>query len=316
MKSQFRYVGIFIGLVATIAFAVHTARTLRLHDLSRYAAPAGLAAICSASLLYVLVIPISSFAWQRLLADLGTRRRWLELVEIMSVTQMAKYIPGNVAQHIGRAGMSRACGISMRSLIISVAAETVLAVTAAVVVGLSGVALSHGGVNVISQKSLYATAIVAALAWGMIAILTWGRRRIHYIMQQFVPAGDSEAHESNTLPRIISMFLAFIAYIANYVLIGMGITAMAALLFPALAPDAFLLTGSFALAWVAGFLAFGTPAGFGVRESLMLAMLSRNYSGSEAVVLIIAIRLSTTAGDIFIFLVGSALSLASSRGKS
>ena len=86
---------------------------------------------------------------------------------------------------------------------------------------------------------------------------------------------------------------------------------MASQLLPAERHDGPLLTGSFALAWAGGFLAIGAPAGFGVREGLMLAMLRSSYSGPDALVLIIAHRLATIAGDTACLLVGMMFTLAS-----
>ena len=312
MTSGRRTVGLVVGVVASVMFAVYAARTLRGQDLSMYAEPRSLAGIATAALLYALVIPISAWVWRRFLADLGTSRTWRELVAIMSITQAAKYLPGSVAQHLGRAGMALASGIALRPLTISVAAETLLAAAAAAAVGLTGAVLSREGLWMFSRGTPIVLSIVGPLAAGLLVALMTARRTVPWLVRRFTPS-DPGLPGADVPLRTWSLMCAFAAYCANYVIIGVGIVAMASQLLPAQRHDSALLTGSFALAWTGGFLAFGAPAGLGVREGLMLAMLRSSYSGPDALVLVIAHRLATVAGDIVCLLAGTALALTSSR---
>lgn len=312
MTSGRRTVGLALGVMASVMFVMYAARALRGQDLHMYAVPRSLAGIAAAALLYTLIIPISAWAWQRLLADLGTPRTWRELVTIMSITQAAKYLPGNVTQHLGRAGMALASGIALRPLTISVAAETLLAATAAAAVGLTGAVLSPEGLWMFSGGNLTVLIIVGALAAALLVALVTAPRTVPWIVRRFT-SYDPDLPGAEVPLRTSSLMCAFAAYCANYVIIGVGIVAMASQLLPAQRHDGALLTGSFALAWAGGFLAFGAPAGLGVREGLMLAMLRSSYSGPDALVLVIAHRLATVAGDTVCLLAGTALALTSSR---
>jgi uncharacterized membrane protein YbhN (UPF0104 family) len=59
----------------------------------------------------------------------------------------------------------------------------------------------------------------------------------------------------------------------------------------------FLLTGTFAVAWVAGFLTPGAPAGLGVREAILLEVLGPIYGPGVAVGLAVFLRAATTLAD-------------------
>jgi hypothetical protein len=117
------------------------------------------------------------------------------------------------------------------------------------------------------------------------------------------------------LPRIGSGVRAFLAYALNYLVIGLGLWLMARMLLPDTAQDAGLLCAAFALSWVAGYFAPGAPAGFGIREGLMLGILRLSYPAADALVLVIALRLATMLGDTLCFLCGY-LMLLSSRTRA
>jgi hypothetical protein len=62
-----------------------------------------------------------------------------------------------------------------------------------------------------------------------------------------------------------------------------------------------LLTGTFAIAWVAGFLAPGAPAGLGVREVILLKILDHFYGTGVAAGITISLRVITLIADCLIF---------------
>src|SRR3546814_13250074 len=59
-----------------------------------------------------------------------------ELTRLISLTQLAKYIPGNIAQHASRAALSLKRGMPIRPYMSSVIQETLLACAARIIVGL------------------------------------------------------------------------------------------------------------------------------------------------------------------------------------
>lgn len=315
MTTRFRGVGLAIGLASMSAFMVYALHTIRLHDLSYYTSPLGFVAICSAASFYVLSIPISAFAWRQLLGRDGRRHSWREFIEIMSITQMAKYVPGSIVQYVSRAGMASIRGIRFRTYAISVTTETVMALLAALVIGFGCISLSKAGAHVVSHYNIAAMVFFGALGTTIIAIPVFGRRTMLYLLQRFALVDRGKPFDLDALPSSAAVWWASLGYCGNYLLIGAGISVMAFLLPHTTTPDPFLLTGGFALAWVMGFLALGAPAGLGVREGLMLATLRPTYSGPDAVLLIVAIRLATIVGDTFAFVVGSALWFASERNK-
>lgn len=305
MTRWHRSIGLAVGSIATVAFAWYAAHAMGDQDLSRYASARSLLAIAIATFFYASIIPISAWAWRRLLIGLDVARRWRELVEIMAVTQMAKYIPGNVGVHLGRAGMSLARGIPSRPLLVSMLFEALLAVVAAFAVGLAGIASSQQGLHVLDGlgDSLWMAAlgVVAVLAIGI------GLRWLAFpLLKRFAPR-HAWILSGEMAPKASSIGRAFSAYAVNYVFIGIGISLMARVALPGIAHDPALLCASFALAWVAGFFTPGAPAGLGVREGLMLIILATSYAAPDGLFIVIAFRLATMLGDALLFLTGYAL---------
>jgi hypothetical protein len=306
LKRLLRPVGFVLGLVATAAFAWYAARVLEAQDLSRFATPQGIAAVALAALCYATIIPTSALAWGTLLRGLGAPHPRRSLVEILAISQFAKYIPGNVGAHLGRAGMAVARGIATRAVVASLLAETVLAVAAALVVGVVGIALSGIATTVLAQGALRSG--LTTVLWILLAIAA-----IALLLRVAPRAFRERIGAHHAWPPAPAMARAFAAYATNYVVIGIGTWLMALLLLPDRHHDIGLLVASFAIAWVAGFFAPGAPAGLGIREALMLLVLRAAYPAPDALLLVVGMRLATILADVAIFLAGNAAVLHARR---
>lgn len=312
MKRIHRTLGLAIGIVATAAFAWYAVQAMRGQDLSSYTSARSLLGIAAAAFFYASIIPVSAWAWRLLLRDMGVEKPWRELVEIMAITQIAKYVPGNVGVHLGRAGMSIARSIPSRPLVVSMLMETVLAVGAALVIGLAGIALSPLGSRALVAElrdPLWIAGLV--LATVAIAIVTF-RFLAPPLLQRISPRYAGLLATGPT-PRMPVLAQTFSAYAINYIFIGIGLSTMAYVMLPDVTHEPALLCASFALAWVAGFFTPGAPAGLGIREGLMLIILGTTYASEDALVITIAFRFATMLGDILLFFTGYALMLYSPK---
>lgn len=299
--------GAVAGLVATIAFAWYAASALSGQDLSRHFTPQGIVAITVAAVFYASIIPISAWAWQRLMAPIGARRSWRELTMIMGLTQIAKYIPGNIAYHVGRAGMASSRGIPSRALAGSMLSETLLSIVAALGVGIAGALLSGPGLRLLdSQSSRLSLAALVVAGVGVGTLLF--SRVLPPLARRFAP-DQAAVLETALLPDPRTLLAAFGAYVANFAFIGIGVWGMATLLVPGEAHDPFLLGAAFAISWVAGFFTPGAPAGLGIREGLLLLLLAPAYAVPDALAIVIAMRLATMLGDVLCFAGGYLLLL-------
>lgn len=303
MRSALRWLGWLVAVVVVGYFVWFAFRTFRVQDLTPLATPAALAAMVLAACLYALIIPISGVAWMILLRRQGEAWSPARLASILAVTQLAKYIPGGIAQPVGRAAMSMRHGMKLRVFTVTVIQESVLAVAASIVVGVSLLSLSPLGIaqlpaayrNIVFLGTLVAGITVLLLASGA----TWLPQRVK--TQPWVSATVGAVGPA---PGINNTCVVSVAYCMNYLAIGLGVWAIGQALGLGVSGNYGLLTGAFSLAWLLGFVVPGAPAGLGVREGTMALLLAHAVPQHQILALVVAVRLATFAGDGICFVAG------------
>lgn len=290
-------------LVAVIAyFVLYTIRTLKNQDFSTLFSVTSLSAIFFAACLYALIIPFSAWAWQILLTKRDERWSVKLLAAIMGTTQLAKYIPGNIAQHLGRAALSMRYGMTMKTYMVTVVQETLLAVGASLFIGMCFLQMSPLAYDRLPERyqmlllisSLVFVLLVLVLFMGYVKAPAWLTRNT---------AGTRLNELWGTAIGAKATLQVFCLYACNYLVIGLGMWLVAEALHVQQGGYA-LFTASFALAWVLGFLAPGAPAGMGVREGMLVLFLSGILDDTKVLSLVLAMRLVTIAGDVLCWLVG------------
>lgn len=138
-------------------------------------------------------------------------------------------------------------------------------------------------------KSLQISAVLAAAA-GIPAAVLFGLRRWGGRLFPGFPEGDR-------VPGFAGGLVNFAAHIVVFVLQGSIVLLLARGVFGVPFDDYWLAAGTFALAFVAGFIAPGVPAGLGVREAVLVAGLSLETTAAAAIALATLHRVITVAGD-------------------
>lgn len=106
------------------------------------------------------------------------------------------------------------------------------------------------------------------------------------------------------LPGLRPLLICFALYAVNLLILGAILQLLASAMTEGNEARFWLLTGVFAIAWVAGFLTPGAPGGLGVREAIMVALLGPVYDPGTALALAVTLRIVSTAGDGVGFVVG------------
>ncbi|WP_184707848.1 lysylphosphatidylglycerol synthase domain-containing protein [Sphingobium lignivorans] len=278
-----------MGLLCLLFFAqrVHSLQE-SLPTLAREA----VAAMPLAVLLCLIACIFVAMAWRAILAMLGKNLPIGLTAAIFLTTQFGKYLPGNIAQHIGRATLALRHGVPVRLTITSVAIEMAIGV---LVMAFLGAPLLAGHLDEMWRAAAIAAGILALAALvGGFAIRT---RRL--------AAGMLAARFGILGPpgRLAVPVLLTVA--------GALLSACALLLLePALARDPATIARSVSIfcgAWVAGFLVVGAPAGLGVREFILSEGLAPIIGPERAIAAALLLRLVTTLGDLLAFALGLVL---------
>lgn len=272
--------------------------------------PAMPAAFAVAVVAYCLIYPLAGWAWRRLLLRQEVHRRVWPLVRIIAMTQLAKYIPGNIAQHATRAAMSVKQGIGWTPYLATAWQEALLSVTASLLVGGIMLALSPAKMaGLPPELSLLACAIV-------LAVLLLCSERPHALIADSQRLPARLLRKLGRPPGAATASSAIGIYALNYLAVGAAIWAMGTALGLAGTVSFPLATAAFALSWTLGFLAPGAPAGLGAREGVMLLVLQSHGNGEDLVLLVLLTRVATLAGDLVAFLAAWWLPAVAERASS
>jgi glycosyltransferase 2 family protein len=201
--------------------------------------------------------------WLAILRGLGVRteRRWAAL---FFQAQLGKYIPGSIWQYAGRAAVARSHGLPVRAVALSLPIEFV---SAAVAAGATGAFL----------LGWWGAAVVAAAA---IVLLVLGRpARVRAL----------------TVPTTLR---ATLLYVPVWLLLGVSFWLCARGLVSVPVEDLAFYMGAFAIGWLAGLLAVYAPGGLGVREAVLVALLSGRIGAADALVAAAASRLILILADL------------------
>ena len=130
--------------------------------------PTAMAATVAGTLIYIGAVVIWSGGWATLLAAVGEPVGVFRSFIIIGVSQPAKYLPGNVAHHIGRAAFATQFGLGSLGVVLPIALEVFSLIAAAVVCALLAVALTNS--TTATNLAPLATSTLAALVVGAIAV--------------------------------------------------------------------------------------------------------------------------------------------------
>jgi hypothetical protein len=311
MRPLLRWVGIVLTLVATGYFLLEIAEhASALKALSWQWSHAGTFIV--AILLYASAHLIVPSGWYFLLRSAGETVRWQETAAIVLLSQIAKYIPGNVAQHIGRVALARTYGLRIPTVIFTMTVETGWVIFTATAVGIGTILASAPTLltDATTLPTIWQLSIAAAAGALIPCLGAWSLRK-------WRPGPIRRLLETNTLhfPGVTALLGCFGVHTIVFLIVGSILYLLAAQMLGIARADYLLLTGIFALAWVAGFIVPGAPGGIGIREAILVAALGPLYGADTAITIAILLRLITTVGDGIGFGIGLIFRYQA-RGKS
>ncbi len=257
-------------------------------------------------LLYFIAAILIGIAWHSLLIDAGVRvSSYSAAISITCLSQIGKYVPGNVAQHVGRVALAKRHGFPLKITIFTMFMETLWVIAMASLLSLLAV-LFVGRQLFVDIPQMPQWWILAGMGAGAMLVPMIGHRLFEWATRWWAQRNGLE-FRSIRMPSLRTFWLVGMLYVGNFLILGLVLQIIAASIFGAPGAGFLVLSGIFAAAWIAGFITPGAPAGLGVREVVLMAALTPIYGNETAIGIAAVLRVVTVVGDVLAFLIGLAL---------
>lgn len=254
-----------------------------------------------AVLAFAAAVPATGLVWGAMVRALatGTRVSAGEAIAVQSLSWVLKYIPGQVGSVANKVLWAKKKGISRTLIVITFIYENVFLQLASIVPA-AVILLMSLGPRILGEN---ATVLVAPLLILLpIAAVLYAPlfRRVIGIPAKRLLKSDVPREfflSSGQALRSAVMFLG------PRVINGVGFVAIAVSVSD-IAPAEWLpFAAAYALAGAIGILAFLVPSGLGVREAVIVVVLSQYLPVAEAIVISLIARFLSTIGDAAVALI-------------
>ena len=244
-----------------------------------------------ATVIFAFSYFIQIWAWYLITVKLGIAISFRETLVSWFTSQLGKYLPGKVWLLLGRFYFYESKGKSKRAISIALYFETVIGTVAAGVLFLMAFVLFDEIRPFYTGRRLgglilpFALALIFLYPPVLQRTLNWV---LHRIRREPVSISIS-------YPDILwILFISLAAWMAG----GFAFYLFANSLFSIPSKYILLLTGSLAISCFLGLIALFAPSGLGVREGVLVYLLSAILPSSVAIILSILTRIWTTLIEI------------------
>jgi glycosyltransferase 2 family protein len=231
-----------------------------------------------ATVLLALSYGLVAWLWGLALHRYAGTRSWAG-ARIWFLSNLARYVPGNIWSYVGAVELARREGVARRVTLAVMALTQVLSVGVAVAAGLPVLLAERARLG---RPALLGAAVVAVVAG--LAVLFRGR--LLELARRRVPGFDPR--ELTPSAGTVAWLVA--GYACYWAVTGLAFAALVAALHPLAAGDVPLVVAAYAAAYAAGFLALLTPAGLGVREGVLVVALAPVLPAGPALVVALVSR--------------------------
>ena len=307
-KRSTRAVSWWIGVVLSTAAAGYFLYALNTHwsDFVRIGwTVRSLTLLLLLAVMYTSGYLLSGYIWYLLLRGTGERPSYISTLSIYSISQFAKYIPGNVGHFISRIGLAASSGMKVSNVTLTVLIETAWSIGTAILIGLGGIFLVGVYQDLVDISFGFGAGKLLAIVAVVVLIPFAGRYAIDFLILRFSDKNDPS--DRTRIPSLYTLTVCFLLFTSIFVLLGVITDVAAQQMFGVPSGNFLLFTSCFTIAWVVGLVVPGAPGGVGVREAVLLSLLSPEFGAAISVGIATVLRIITLLGDFLAFVFGYAL---------
>jgi hypothetical protein len=242
-------------------------------------------ATLASELLVLAGVLLGAYAWQMMLDDLGKPIGFVRGGQFYLVGSLGKYVPGSVWAYLLQMELGRKAGVPRARIF--TASLFALGVSVVVMTLLGLLALPN-----ILDHAPYAAWLFALLPFGLVAlhpkVMTWGASLVLKLLRR--PPLDHQLTYT-----MVGKLL--VVQVASYLCFGLHLWVLSASVGSPGFKDLMMTTGAIAVGLLGGLFVFILPAGAGVRDAILVGVLSATMPNSTALALALVSRVMFTFGE-------------------
>ncbi|QCB46087.1 lysylphosphatidylglycerol synthase domain-containing protein [Hydrogenophaga sp. PAMC20947] len=248
-----------------------------------------------------VTIALIALIWVLLLRDQNVQMPYLEALQIIAVSQMGKYLPGNIGHFTGRVLLGKAAGVPAGKTIATMAIETfwTLAISASFTLAalVFFVHDLHQGLVDNAHPVYMAALSIALLLAPFVGI---------QVFNVMLPKLSRKLGRGALLvrPQLTTAVMVSLLMMLCFAILGSILELQAISLFGHGEGNWLQLTLLFTVAWTVGYMLPGAPGGLGVREAMMMQLLTPVIGIEVALGVSLTMRATSMVGDASAFLLG------------
>jgi uncharacterized membrane protein YbhN (UPF0104 family) len=254
-----------------------------------------------ATALVILAIVGWALCWSLILTRIDRSVSLSRCVRTFAYTWLVRYLPGTVPYHVARVLAADSLGTSKVKVGASIAYETVLLLASGALIGCIGVLLGNGA----EGSWLIYLAVVGSVAALPLVLRPQVLAPITNVMLRLARRSPIDAGSLLATRQAAAIFTL---YTLVHVINGLAFVLVLNALNSGPVNPAFAV-GVYTLAGVIGALVIFVPSGLGVREAVIVGLMSSAISPEEALLAAGAVRAVSIAADLLLLSVLGLLEL-------
>jgi uncharacterized membrane protein YbhN (UPF0104 family) len=282
MRSRAVRVGFLAVVLVLLGIALDRQAGTLWHDIQRLSVPVVLLAfvLCLCGLISSLLV------WREMLADLGSRLSVSDAWRVMFIGQLGKYVPGSIWPVLAQSELGADHGVPRSRSALSVLLSYAVGTCSGAVVAM--VTLPFATASSVAQYFWIIFLVPVAIVLLSPPVLN---RLLRFVLRVSRQPALERSVSFKGLGR--STAWAAIGWACN----GFMIYVLMRQLAGHQQGTLLVSVGAYALSWVVGFVAVFAPAGAGVREAVMVAVLSTRTTPATALTVALVSRALVVVAD-------------------
>ena len=225
--------------------------------------------------------------WRALLSSLGARLSPRRAMSVWFLSNLVRYVPGNVWQFLGMMELGAASRVPRGAMLGSIGLHQVLSNASGLLVGSYAILVWSG----------IPSSAAAMVAGGFLALVVPLGPLLLGRTQRLVASLSGTERASTALSPPASL-LILPGYCLHWLVIGSGFWFLSSGIGAIGSSGVLVSASAFAGAYVLGYLSLLTPSGLGVREGVLAILLTALTGSAGAAAAALASRVWLTAGEL------------------